>query len=173
MLKTNRLNLRQFKPEDISLLYQLHSNPEVAKTTVDGIQSLEKIQEQLNAFISHQQELGYSQMAVFENSSGKFVGRAGITFRSLSEETGKKPEVRFAFLPEFWGQGYASEITRELIRFSFEDLKLETIAAAHGETNGKSEHILLKHGFKFVQNIIPQGFAMNDITKFYLLNFDR
>ena len=57
-------------------------------------------------------------------------------------------------LPEFWNQGYASEITQELINFAFEKLKLKTIAAAHGVGNDKSQRILTKNGFQYVDTIL-------------------
>ena len=61
MLKTNRLNLRPFTDSDLDILHQLHSNPEVARTTIDGIQSREQVQKQLENFIAHQEKFGYSQ----------------------------------------------------------------------------------------------------------------
>ena len=170
MLKTSRLNLRPFSLADLHLLHQLHANPEVAKTTIDGVQSLEQIKKHLENFIAHQEKFGYSQWAVFENESKKFVGRAGLTTRSLNQEIGELTEIRFAFLPEFWGQGYASEVTRGLIRYGFENLKLEKMSASSGVTNEKSFRVLTKYGFKFVKNILPEGYGSADEIRFYLMN---
>lgn len=170
MLKTSRLNLRPFVLEDLNLLHQLHANPEVAKTTIDGVQSLEQIKKHLENFIAHQEKFGYSQWAVFENESKKFVGRAGLTTRILNQEIGELTEIRFAFLPEFWGKGYASEVTHELIRYGFENLKLEKMSASSNTKNEKSFHILTKYGFKFVKNILPEGYGVVDEIRFYLMN---
>jgi ribosomal-protein-alanine N-acetyltransferase len=172
MLKTNRLNLRPFTDSDLDILHQLHSNPEVARTTIDGIQSREQVQKQLENFIAHQEKFGYSQLAVFENESLKFVGRAGLTTRTLNQEIGELTEIRFAFLPEFWGEGYASEVARELIRFGFEDLKLEKMSASSGTTNEKSFRVLTKYGFKFVKNILPEGYGSADEIRFYLMTYE-
>lgn len=172
MLTTSRLNLRPFTHEDLNLLLQLQTNPEVAKTTIDGVQSREQVKKHLEDFIAHQEKFGYSQLAVFENESLKFVGRAGLTTRTLNQEIGELTEIRFAFLPEFWGKGYASEVARELIRFGFEDLKLEKMSASSGTTNEKSFRVLTKYGFKFVKNILPEGYGSADEIRFYLMNHE-
>lgn len=169
MLKTPRLNLRPFREEDLDLLFSLHANPEVAKTTIDGVQSREKVKAHLDGFISHQQKLGYSQWAVFENESGKFVGRAGLTTRSLNKEIGEKTEIRFALLPEFWGKGYASELTNSLIKFAFDDLKLKILAAANGPSNEKSHRVLEKSGFRFIKKAKPEGYDNAEEIRYYEL----
>lgn len=166
---TNRLHLCPFTKDDLHLLYDLHASPEVAKTTIDGVQSLETVRKHLENFITHQEKFGYSQWAVFEKESDKFVGRAGLTKRVLNDEIGEHVEVRFAFLPEFWGKGYASEITKSLIKFAFEKLKVQILAAANGPTNQKSDRVLTKNGFKFIKNAKPQGYDNAEEIRFYLI----
>lgn len=173
MLTTKRLHIRPFNHRDLTHLFELHANPEVAKTTIDGIQSLETVKKHLEDFIIHQDKYSYSQFAIFENDGGKFIGRAGITCRALNEEIGELPEIRFAFLPQFWGQGYAFEVTAELVRFAFKDLKLKTLSATHGMTNQKSARILTKNGFKFINNIKPKGHPTTDEIRFYLQHNEK
>ncbi len=170
MLKTKRLNLRPFRAEDLDYLYQLHSNPEVAKTTIDGVQSLEVVKKHLENFIAHQEKFGYSQWIAFERESAKFVGRAGLTTRSLNVETGEKTEIRFALLPEFWGLGYASELTSGLIKFAFDELKMQNIIAANSPDNEKSHHVLVKNGFRYLRNIVPEGYGRSAEVRLYELN---
>lgn len=173
MLKTKRLNLRPFVVQDLPLLFSLHANEEVARTTIDGVQSLEQVRSHLENFISHQEKFGYSQFAVFESETNKFAGRAGLTTRALNQEIGEQTEIRFAFLPEFWGKGYASEVAEELIRFGFEDLELKILAAANGTTNEKSARVLIKNGFEFVKNILPEGYGAKNEIRYYLLTPDK
>ncbi len=170
MLETNRLKLRPFVQSDLDFLCQLHLNPEVAKTTIDGIQTIEIVQKHLHDFIAHQEKFGYSQWAVFEKKSKEFVGRAGLTKRALTQEIGEQAEIRFALLPEFWGQGYASELTQALIKFAFEELDLQILAASYGVKNAKSARILTKNGFKFIKNIVPEGYGAKDEISYCLIN---
>ncbi len=170
MLKTKRLNLRPFTAEDLPLLFSLHANDEVAKTTIDGVQTLQQVKKHLEDFIAHQNKFGYSQWAVFESDTNKFAGRAGFTTRALNQEIGEQTEIRFAFLPEFWGKGYASEVAQALVYYGFKNLKLSVISAANGPTNEKSDRVLTKCGFKFVKNIIPEGYGTNDAIRYYILH---
>ena len=170
ILQTTRLNLRPFTAADLDFLYQLHANPEVAKTTIDGVQSLETVKKHLDSFIAHQEKYGYSQWAIFDSQTSKFAGRAGFTTRALNQEIGQQTEIRFAIMPQFWGRGYACELTAALIKFAFEDLKLETLAAANGPTNEKSHRVLVKNGFEYIKNIIPQGYGTSDEIRYYTLS---
>jgi RimJ/RimL family protein N-acetyltransferase len=155
MLETKRLKLRPFIEDDLDFLCQLQFHPEIEKTNIDGPQTRESIKKHLDNFIAHQKKFGYSQMVIFEKESGKFVGRAGITNRTLATEIGEQSEIRFAFLPEFWNQGFAAELIPALQNFAFEKLNLELLAASILESNPKSFHLLQKHGFKFIKNVKP------------------
>ena len=172
-LELENLYLRPFKEEDLQHLYTLHSNKEVAKSTIDGVQDFEAVQKDLQQFISHQAKFGYSQWAVFKKPTDEFVGRAGLVTRTLSEEIGEKTEVRFAFLPQFWGLGFASRITAELIRFSFEDLQMQEIIAANGVLNEKSARVLTKSGFRYVKNILPKGYGTDDEIRYYVISREQ
>ncbi len=170
LIATPRLELRAFKEEDYDLLFSLHNNKEVAKTTIDGIQTEEQIKNHLNNFIAHQEKYSYSQFAVFEKESGEFIGRAGITNRALNAEIGMKPEIRFAFLPKFWGKCYASEVAKYLLEFAFEELKFDEVAASSGIYNEASYKVLTKNGFVCLGEIIPSGYGSSDKVKFYLIS---
>jgi RimJ/RimL family protein N-acetyltransferase len=173
IITTLHLELRAFEEEDFSLLFSLHNNLEVAKTTIDGIQNEEQIQNHLENFINHQKKYGYSQFAVFEKKSGEFIGRAGITNRALNAEIGMKPEIRFAFLPKFWGNGYASEVTKYLLKFAFEELMFLEVAASSGIYNQASYKVLTKNGFVCVGEIVPSGYGSSDKIKFYLISYQE
>lgn len=171
LLTTQRLYLRPFKSSDLSLLYQLHANPEVAKTTIDGIQSMETVQKHLADFIQHQEKLGFSQWAVFEQGTDRFVGRAGLTRRTLNDEIGEQTEIRFAILPYFWGTGLASEIAMAVVDFARQRLQLPKIAAANSLTNEKSARVLIKCGFKYVKNTLPIGYGSDSEARYWELEF--
>jgi len=48
----------------------------------------------------------------------------------------------------YWGQGYATEAAREMLRFGFEDLGLHRIFASHFKHNPASGRILNKLGMR-------------------------
>lgn len=169
ILQTKRLYFRPFSNQDLPLLFSLHANPEVGKTTIDGVQDIDTVKKHLENFIASHEKDGFSQWAVFENDSDKFVGRAGLIKRALNKEIGQQVEIRFAFLPEFWGQGFALEVSQGLIGFAKEKLKLKKIIASNGLANEKSARVLIKSGFKHIKNIIPEGYGTADAIRYWEL----
>jgi RimJ/RimL family protein N-acetyltransferase len=171
IIETTRFYLREFTESDLNLLYSLHANPEVAKTTIDGIQSIEVVKKHLENFILHQGKYSFSQWAVFENKTNKFAGRAGLIKRKLNQEVGEQIEIRFAFLPEFWGQSLASDVGFEIIKFAKEKLKPNKIVAGNSLENEKSARVLVKLGFHHIKNIAPEGYGKSDVIRYWELQF--
>ncbi len=73
-------------------------------------------------------------------------------------------------MPEFWGRGYASELTAELIKFAFDDLKMQNIIAANSPDNKQSHRVLVKNGFRYLRNIVPEGYERRAEVRVYELN---
>ncbi len=154
-MQTKRLILRDFNENDLDFLCELQFDPEILRTNIDGPQTRETVKKHLDNFIAHKKEFGFSQMAIFEKSSGEFIGRCGLSNRILNHEIGQQTEIRFAILPKFWNQKFAHELIALLEKFAFEDLKLEFLVASTLITNPKSFYLLSKFGFKFIKNIKP------------------
>lgn len=162
IFKTDRTYAKAFEENDLDNLYALHTNPMVASTTIDGIQTLEKIRFHLQSFIEHQNKYGFSQWAIYENETNNFMGRAGFTKRKLSDGTQEEVEIRFAILPDFWNKGYASELTKSLVEYAAQELGLAKLAAGNNPDNIKSIKILSKFGFEFIKKIQPKGYGRVD-----------
>lgn len=173
LFQTQRLYAKHFEIGDLNNLYKLHSNQLVAKTTIDGIQSLETVEKHLKDFISHQENFGFSQWAIFEKSSNKFIGRAGLTKRKLNDEVEEGVEIRFAILPDFWNKGYASELTNSLVEYAKDTLKLKKLIAGNDPKNERSIRILNKYGFKLIKKIIPKGYGVKIEVDYRELIFDN
>lgn len=172
MLKTARLTLRPLEKEDLAMLYKLYSTKEVQRLMIDNIQMLETIKKLIVLQIQHQKKFGYSLMAVIENETGKFIGRAGIINRILNGEAGEEDEVRIAIFPEYWDKGYSNEMLEEIVRFARDDLKLPGLVAGHTPNNDKAVHLLKKHGFKYIRTLIERGYYIREI-KYYTTSFPQ
>jgi len=57
-----------------------------------------------------------------------------------------KGEIFYKLHPHYWGNGYATEITRKLIEIGFKEFKLHKIEAGTAVKNIKSIHVLEKVG---------------------------
>lgn len=171
-METKSLNLRQFTADDLDMLCVLHCDPEISKTNLDGTQTKETVAKHLGDFLAHQEKHGFSQMAIFEKSSGEFIGRCGLSHRILNHEIGQQIEIRIALLPKFWKRGYGKELTALLLEFAFEDLKLDFLAASILATNIKSINLITKSGFKFIKDIKP-CYGVFDSIGYYLITKDE
>lgn len=146
ILMTERLILRPFCAEDASLLHQLHSDPKVMKFIPAELKSLDDCYSDIQEDIEHQLLYGFSKWAVFLKENHQFIGRAGWAKMIDSDEA----EVGFKFLPEYWQQGFATEVLTALIQWAKKNISFSLIAFAFPE-NAASIRVLEKAGMSFLR----------------------
>ena len=81
--------------------------------------------------------------AVFEQETATMIGAGEITIRDTINREG---EIGYIFHPDYWGQGYATEVARLLANFGFHELNLHRIYATCDPRNGASAKVLEKIG---------------------------
>ncbi|QGY47068.1 GNAT family N-acetyltransferase [Maribellus comscasis] len=145
-LETNRLQLLEISWDDLEKIHELHSIPEVDEFNTLGIpENIEVTRKIISADIENQLKEIRSRfcwkVVIKENSA--FAGLAGMT---LSNDRFKMGEFYYKLFPKFWGYGYATEITRELICFGFSEYKLHRIEAGVATKNLASIRVLEKAG---------------------------
>src|SRR4029077_12564650 len=74
--------------------------------------------------------------------TGKFIGWFSLKYIPDTVEI----EVGYRLSPEAWGQGYATEGARELVRYGFDELGLERIIGITHPDNAASQRVLMKCG---------------------------
>ena len=55
-------------------------------------------------------------------------------------------QFRYKFYPKYWGNGFATEVAKELIKFGFQEYKLHRIEAGVATENKASVRVLEKAG---------------------------
>ena len=73
-------------------------------------------------------------------------------------------EIHFSILPDFWGNGYATEAVRHLIKFGFDELHLIKIEANSSTENIQSMRVLEKVGM-IKESIQPKTLLIDDEWK--------
>ena len=63
-------------------------------------------------------------------------------------------EISYALMPEYWGQGLATEMTSSLIKIAFENYNISELISINQPTNEASRHVMEKCGFKFEKDVI-------------------
>lgn len=77
-------------------------------------------------------------------STGKMIGAGSI---GLNDD--QKYELGYNINRAYWGQGYATEAAKGMIRWAYEQLGAREFAAAHVTANAASGNVLRKCGFQF------------------------
>lgn len=161
-ITSQRLYAKPFCAEDFLDFYKLHKNQETAKLMGKGVISDEEINIRFNRNLQHQKEFGFSAWAIFKKDTHEFIGRVGFvkigTLVPTDEDHSNKIEIGYAFLPDFWGLGYVSEIVPIFLSYGFHILKLDKIYAKTSKDNQKSQYLLRqKFGFEYVSDIAVEG----------------
>jgi len=145
-LNTDRLIIREVTWDDLDDIFILESSPEVDEFNTLGIPDDKNVtREHLRPFIRDQKakvRKKYCWTIRFQ-ATGKFIGLAGMT---LTADRFKMGEIWYNLMPSHWGNGYATEVARRLIRCGFEDLNLHRIEAGVATENKRSIKVLEKAG---------------------------
>jgi RimJ/RimL family protein N-acetyltransferase len=145
-IQTDRLNLQEISWDDLEIIHQLHSIPEVDEFNTLGIpENLDKTRNVIQADIDDQKQSARSRFCwkAILKETDEFIGIAGMT---LSNDRFKMGEFYYKLFPEFWGKGLATEMAKALINFGFEEYKLHRIEAGVATQNVASIRVLEKAG---------------------------
>jgi [ribosomal protein S5]-alanine N-acetyltransferase len=140
ILETARMVFRPFTPGDFDLLAELHRDPEVGRY-MGGVWDEAEIARSLARFVAEHAERGHSKWCV-HTKEGVFVGRAGV---SVWPATGEL-ELGYAFRPEFWGQGLATEAARAVAEWTFANIDVGYLIAFTDPENYGSQRVLERIG---------------------------
>ena len=145
-IRTERLILQEISKRDAEIIHQLHSVPEVDEFNTLGIpKSLEETKAIILPDIKDQKKLTRSRFCwkIMLAESQTFLGLAGLF---LSNDRFKMAEFYYKFFPEFWGNGYATETAKAIIKFGFNQFHLHRMEAGVATQNVASIHVLEKAG---------------------------
>ena len=144
ILETNRLILRPWRESDAEDLYTYASDPEVGPPAGwPPHTSVENSREIIRAVLSAPETY-----AVCLKENGKPIGSIGFHRNDLAEKDDEY-ELGYWIGKSFWGQGLIPEAAREMLRYAFEDLKMNRIWCGYYDGNEKSRRVQEKLGFVY------------------------
>ncbi|MFY0608310.1 MAG: GNAT family N-acetyltransferase [Cyclobacteriaceae bacterium] len=146
IIETERLLLREITLEDTVHMLRLHADEEVQKYTGESvIESMSEMRSAIQTRISDYKKYGYGRWAVVLKDGMHFVGWAGLAYLPEFDEI----DLGYRFLPQFWGNGLATEASQAILTFGFEKLKLTRIIAMAMKDNVASIRVMEKVGMKY------------------------
>lgn len=146
-LETERLILRKILYSDKDGIYDYAKNPNVAKFLLwDAHRSEFETIEFLNLIYSAYNKNDAAPWGIQLKDDNKIIGTVG--FVSWDKEN-KECEIGFALAEEFWNKGIVTEAVNEVLRFGFDQMKLERIISQCSPENIGSSRVLEKSGLNF------------------------
>jgi RimJ/RimL family protein N-acetyltransferase len=148
VLETARLRLREFTLEDTPFIIALLNSPGWLQFIGDrNVRTPEQARGYLeNGPFKSYRENGYGLCLVEQKESRNPVGMCGV----LKRDTLDSPDIGFAFLPGFQGQGYALEIVQATVDHARNAWGIAKMAAIVLGNNGRSIGLLEKIGMRYV-----------------------
>lgn len=151
-LETERLILRRFTPDDVDLATALDADPDVMRYINGGRPTpREEIRDDyLPSWIAYY-EAGdrYGFWAAIEKGTGSFLG--WFHLRPREGDPDDEPELGYRLIAPSWGRGYATEVSRALIRKAFSELGARRVYATTMAVNVASRRVMEKAGLRFVR----------------------
>jgi len=144
-LETQRLRLRHFTYDDLQIMFELNSDPEVIKYADTPVKNLEETKQRLEqGQLSDYKKYGYGRFAVELKETGKVIGFCGIKYLPEID----LPELGFRYLTEYWGRGIGTEAAQVCVEFARDDLKIKKLIALIIPENIASIRLAEKLGMK-------------------------
>jgi RimJ/RimL family protein N-acetyltransferase len=156
VIQTERLNLRWLENADADFILDLLNQPSWLEYIGDrGVRNLDDARDYINngplAMIAQH---GFGLYLVELGSSGKAIGLCGL----LKRESLDDPDIGFAFLPEYCGQGYAGEAAQACVAYARDEIGLKRLVAITLPNNRNSIRLLTSLGMDYEKDVIlPHG----------------
>jgi RimJ/RimL family protein N-acetyltransferase len=142
-LETERLLLREYRPEDFEAFAAIMGDAEVARYLPGG-HPMSRIDAWrfVAACIGHWTLRGYGTWVVERKSDGAMMGRIGL----IHPETWPGLEVGWTLGRPYWGQGYATEAAEASLRYAFLTLPGDEVISTIHPENKASQAVARKIG---------------------------
>lgn len=156
LLETKRLILRQFKIEDYTEMYNnwacedivtkfltwpTHANSSITKSILEDWTEKYKNNDFYNWAIELKEE-------------NKIIGNISVV--NYKEES-LSAILGYCMGSKWWGQGIMAEAGKEVVKFLFEEVKFNRIAADHDKNNPNSGKVMQKIGMKYEGTLRSAG----------------
>ena len=147
--ETKRLLLRPLELTDLDDLHNLYSRLRVMKYITGSARSYQKTSERLKHHIADHQQYGFGLCAAILKETSAMIGRCGL--EPVEEDHGMEGDLAWMFLPEYWGQGLATEFGEAQIEYGFGQLGLVRIFATANKNNSASIRVMEKLGMTLAE----------------------
>ncbi|WP_045024898.1 GNAT family N-acetyltransferase [Agrobacterium arsenijevicii] len=153
---TARLTLRQPEAQDIDFIVDMFSRSELVAHRPDPRPDTpEESAARLARDTAHWRDHGFGRWAALVGEN--LVGFGGVTVSKEFEGL----NLSYHLHPDYWGQGFATELVTEAIRFGLEDVGIRRIIGLVRPANPASRKVLERCGFSLEREVMLHGATTN------------
>jgi RimJ/RimL family protein N-acetyltransferase len=140
-----RIKLERIGNEDeFTYFAQLAFNEEVMKMNMGRVFTQDEAEEYFSYILEfNTANKNAGTYKVFCENDTIFIGIGSLWAKEDSTE------IEYMVLPEYWGQGYATEIVKSLIEIAKQTSTIKKVIGLVGPFNIPSKKVLTKNGFTF------------------------
>lgn len=158
VLYSKRLTFTPFNASDVDLSIELFTDAEVLKFA-GGVMEEDEIRRDMSNWTKRGGNGCIGIWCISDQGSGEKLGSAALLPMPVEEDDtdfslvipGRMPdgdvEIGYFLKRSTWGQGYATETCKRLIRMAFEESSLTEVVATFDIGNVASRNVLEKVGF--------------------------
>jgi RimJ/RimL family protein N-acetyltransferase len=161
-LRTDRLILRQWLPSDRAPFARLNADPRVMEF-FPALLTPEESDALVDRIENHWRKHGFGVYAVESAANGAFAGFVGLIVPAFEAAFTPCVEIGWRLAAEYWGQGFATEGARAVVRHAPEVLGLDSLVSMTVPANLRSRRVMEKLGMThdpaddFDHPMLPKG----------------
>lgn len=158
-LESKNLILRRFENGDAEPMYRNWANDDqvTQHLTWPTHKDVETSQKVLEMWLKAYADPKFYQWAIVPKDLGEVIGSISVVH---IHESSNSVEIGYCIGEAFWGKGYMTESLNAVIKYLFETVGINRIAAKHDVRNPTSGSVMAKCGMAY-EGILRQGGASN------------
>lgn len=163
LLETDRLILRRFVVKDSDAVYNnWASEDEVTKfLTWPTHPNVEVTRSVLSSWIANYDKEDFYNWAIELKEIGEAIGNISVV---RIKENIEGAALGYCMGTKWWGQGIMPEAGREVVRYLFEEVGFNRIAAEHARNNPKSGRVMQKIGMTYEGTLRKAGYCNQGVV---------
>jgi RimJ/RimL family protein N-acetyltransferase len=144
-LTTDRLILRGWREADRGPFAELNADPRVMEF-MPRLLSREESDNFFDRIQAHFEQHGFGLYAAEHRATGAFMGFIGLQIPNFEERFMPAVEIGWRLGCQWWGQGFATEGAREIVRYAFDVIGLDGLVSFTMPANTRSRRVMEKLG---------------------------
>jgi ribosomal-protein-alanine N-acetyltransferase len=162
-LRTDRLVLRRWRPEDLDPFAALNADPEVMEHFFRGVSSREDTAAFMARIDDEFEARGFGLWAVEVPGKAAFIGFIGLHAVPFEAHFTPAVEVGWRLAKAHWHQGYATEGASAAVAFGYDVALLQEIVSFTNTANLRSQRVMERIGMErdpdgdFDHPSVPEG----------------